>query len=180
MNQVPSPDGARVGAVVTYQGNHLRIPLIVIGVLVALTLISVTIVRLGDLSDTYITTAQAKQVRELFFVDRNDGSIAIVDARNGSVIDTVAPGTNGFLRGTLRGLARERRRLGVGAETPFILSARVDGRLTLDDPISKRQVDLKSFGATNAAVFEQFLTVRPATKRPEDKSSPPIAPLFIS
>ena len=130
-----------------------RLPLYLIGAVLALTLISVTIVRLGDLSTSFVSTAAAQNARALKFEDRVDGAIAVIDARDGGVIDMIAPGSNGFLRG----LARERKRMGQGAEMPFILIARADGRLTLDDPVSKRQVDLKSFGVTNAHVFEKFL-----------------------
>ena len=69
-------------------------------------------------------------------------------------------GANGFLRGTLRGLARERKRQGVGAEQPFRLIGRADGRLTLEDPATGRRVDLESFGPTNAAVFAQMLMAK--------------------
>lgn len=135
-----------------------RLPLYAIGAVLALTLISVTIVRVGNLGTSFITTAAAQTERALKFEDRVDGAIAVIDARDGGLIDLIAPGSNGFLRGALRGLARERKRMGQGAEVPFMLVARIDGRLTLDDPVSKRQVDLKSFGPTNARVFEQFLT----------------------
>ena len=37
------------------------------------------------------------------------------DAENDRVIDTIAPGEGNFVRGTMRGLARERKRSGVGA-----------------------------------------------------------------
>jgi putative photosynthetic complex assembly protein len=137
-----------------------RFPLYAIGALLALSVISVSIVRVGDFSDSYVSTAAPTSERALRFTDRADGSIAITDGSDGSLVDVVAPGTNGFLRGALRGLARERRRSSIGAEPPFILTARLDGRLTLDDPATNRQVDLKSFGVTNAGVFEALLTKR--------------------
>jgi len=79
-------------------------------------------------------------------------------------VDVVAPGTNGFLRGTLRGLARERKRQGIGPEAPFRLTAHDDGRLTLADPATGRRVDLESFGPTNAAVFSQLLVAGGAAR----------------
>ena len=45
-------------------------------------------------------------------------------ADTGQVVHSVAPETNGFLRGTMRGLARERKRMGVGPELPFDLIGR--------------------------------------------------------
>ena len=73
------------------------------------------------------------------------------------MVETVAPGTNGFLRGTMRGLARERKRQGIGAELPFRMIGRADGRLTLEDPGTGRRVDLGSFGPTNAAAFARLM-----------------------
>jgi len=96
-------------------------------------------------------------VQQLRFEDRDDGGIAVRDARSGALLATVAPGTNGFLRSTMRGLVRERKRQGLGPELPFELIARVDGRLTLIDPGTHRRIDLESFGPTNSAVFARLL-----------------------
>lgn len=98
--------------------------------------------------------------RALKFVDLPDGDVAVIDARDGSTIETVT-GESGFFRGTLRGLARERKRAGFGPEIPFDLVARADGRLTLIDPATGRRVDLESFGPVNAAVFARLLPTPP-------------------
>jgi putative photosynthetic complex assembly protein len=100
--------------------------------------------------------APAVAERALRFVDLPDGGIAIVDAASGAVIDT-AQGEQGFLRGTLRGLLRERKRRGLGREAALLLIARADGRLTLTDPSTGERIDLESFGPTNAAVFARWL-----------------------
>jgi putative photosynthetic complex assembly protein len=94
--------------------------------------------------------------RELKFEDRADGSVAVIDAKSGMLVETIR-GEAGFLRSTLRGLARERIRAGFGAEKPFELIGRADGRLTLRDPVTQRRVDLESFGPTNAANFARLL-----------------------
>lgn len=80
------------------------------------------------------------------------------------MLDTIAPGTNGFLRSAMRGLVRERKRQGLGAEQPFELLGRADGRLTLVDPGTGRRIDLESFGPSNAAVFVRLLA--PSTGDP--------------
>lgn len=94
--------------------------------------------------------------RALHFEDRPDGSIAVVDAVSGETFETVS-GQAGFVRGTLRGLVRERKRQSIGAEQPFMLLGRADGRLTLHDPATGRLIDLESFGPTNAAAFARLL-----------------------
>ena len=59
-----------------------------------------------------------------------------------------------------RGLARERKRKGLGPELPFELIGRADGRLTLADPGTGRRVDLDSFGPDNSAVFASLMLAR--------------------
>lgn len=101
--------------------------------------------------------------RRLRFVDRPDGGIDVIDDDSGAAVDRVH-GEQGFLRGTLRGLARERRRRALGADAPLVLIARADGRLTLADPATGQRIDLESFGPTNAAVYAHWLG-RPPTRK---------------
>lgn len=147
------------------------VPLFAMGALVVGCLVAVTAVRVTGVGAVHEPDAAAVEVREFRFEDRPDGSIAVLDASGRRLVDTVAPGSNGFLRGTMRGLARERKREGVSADLPFRLVGRVDGKLTLEDPGTGRRVDLGSFGPTNAAVFAHIMadhrTDAPATARVE-------------
>jgi putative photosynthetic complex assembly protein len=98
--------------------------------------------------------------RTLRFEDRPDGSIAVVDGRTGELVASVQ-GEQGFLRGALRALSRERRARGLGPEQPFELIARPDGRLTLVDPVTEQRIELESFGPTNAGRFASLLGPAP-------------------
>jgi len=135
-----------------------RLPLYSAAALILAALLLVVGVRSTGQGEVRTPQAAVLAERLLHFVDQPDGSIRILDARDGRLIDTVAPGTNGFLRGTLRGLARERGREGIGPEIAFRLTGRSDGRLLLEDPATRRLVDLGSFGPTNATVFARLLT----------------------
>jgi putative photosynthetic complex assembly protein len=132
-------------------------PLMAMAALVLSCLIGVSAVRLSGMSAIQQADAATLSTRQLRFEDRDDGGIAVLDAANGALLTTVAPGTNGFLRSTMRGLVRERKRQGIGPELPFELLGRSDGRLTLIDPGTGRRVDLESFGTTNSAVFARLL-----------------------
>ena len=136
-----------------------RGPLMGAALLVVFALAVVSLVRLTGVGASHVPDAAAVMEREFRFEDRSDGSIAVIDARDGRIVETVT-GANGFLRGTLRGLARERKRQGVGPEQAFRLIGRADGRLTLLDPATGRRVDLESFGPTNAGVFAHMLVAR--------------------
>ena len=105
-----------------------------------------------DLSAVREPDASPVKVLQLRFEDRPDGSIAVLDYKTGKQIDAVQ-GEAGFVRGTLRGLAQERKRRGLDSGPPFELIYRADGRLTLSDTATGRLVDLESFGPTNAGTF---------------------------
>lgn len=138
-----------------------RAPLFAAGALVVLALLGVSAVQVSGVGAQRVTDAAAVSVRELLFEDRSDGSIAILDAGSRQQIDRVPPASNGFLRGTMRGLARERKRQGIGPEVAFQLIGRADGRLTLLDPGTGRRVDLASFGPTNVSAFSRLMRAQP-------------------
>ena len=111
-----------------------------------------------DLGRAMYRTGVPVESRDLRFADRTDGAVVISEAGTGRVVDVASPGTNGFLRSTMRGLARDRKRQDLGAEAPFRLTRWADGRLSLQDEATGRSIDLGAFGATNAAVFAHLMT----------------------
>ncbi|MBI3348538.1 MAG: photosynthetic complex assembly protein PuhC [Burkholderiales bacterium] len=137
------------------------VPLAAMATLVLSCLVGVGAMRLSGMSAVQQADAPTLSARQLRFEDRDDGGIAVLDAGNGALLTSVAPGTNGFLRSTMRGLVRERKRQGIGPELPFELLGRADGRLTLVDPGTSRRIDLESFGPTNSAVFARLLPKSP-------------------
>jgi putative photosynthetic complex assembly protein len=128
----------------------------------ALALAAVAAVRLSG-GPPATPDAPTVQQRSLRFEDRSDRGIAVVDAATGVTLETLH-GEQGFVRGTLRGLVRERKRQGIGGDAPLQLLARADGRLTLADPLTDRRIDLESFGASNAAVFARWLPSDPTPR----------------
>jgi len=95
--------------------------------------------------------------RDILFSDRVDGGIAIRDASTGQLIGEIPPGEGGFVRGALRGFARERRLQNPGMESPLRLAAVQGGAIVLEDPVSGRWTDLRAFGATNVQSFADIL-----------------------
>ena len=127
------------------------------GVLIVATIIGAAVVRYYIGVDTFPPTARAVGSRDLRFEDRTDGSLAVFNAGDGTVLEVLPPGSNGFMRATLRGLVRERKREEVGATPPFRLTAYADGRLTLEDTGTGRRIDLEAFGQTNLQAFTRLL-----------------------
>ncbi len=131
-----------------------RGPLLGLASVLLITLLAIASARYAGVS-TRAPDAAALSVRELRFEDTPEGAVAVIDGVTGARIETVT-GEQGFLRGTLRGLARERKRANLGPEPNFQLIGRADGRLTLADPATGQRIDLESFGPTNAAVFARW------------------------
>ncbi len=127
--------------------------------LLLFTLGSVALVRITGNGPDQLAAATVAE-RLLRFEDRPGGGVAVIDGETGKLL-TVMTGEQGFLRGAVRALARDRNARKIGPEQPFKLISRTDGRLTLFDPVSGQRVDLESFGTSNAGVFVPFLTMQP-------------------
>ena len=130
-----------------------------VGFLLVFTLSSVALVRLTGNGPDQLAAATVTE-RLLRFEDSPDGGVAVIDGVTGQLLTTMR-GEQGFLRGAIRALARDRTARKIGAEQPFRLISYAGGRLTLLDPVSSQRVDLESFGPTNAGVFAPLLTIQP-------------------
>lgn len=127
----------------------------------ALLLLVVVGLRLSGFQPGEPLTAVVSE-RSLRFADGDDGSVRVTDGTGGELLAEMR-GEQGFLRGVLRGLARERRAHALPQDPPFVLSLHRDGRLMLTDPLTSQRIDLVSFGPDNAAVFRRWLPGPPST-----------------
>jgi putative photosynthetic complex assembly protein len=142
------PRGALIGAAILVFGSILL----------------VVVARLTGYSPAKPAPSAVVEAYDLRFEDRPDGAIVVSLAPDGRLVETLAPGTNGFVRGVLRGLARERRADHIDESPPFRLTRWADGRLSLDDPSTGRHVDLEVFGPTNAGAFAEILIASSSLK----------------
>lgn len=132
-------------------------PAIVIG-LFALICVALVIWGRDSSSNTSNDIVAPTQIRVLRFVDQPDGSINVIDQSTEQLVQNFQ-GEQGFLRGTLRALVRERKLRGVdtATERAFELIAHSGGRLTLRDPATSASIALESFGPSNTAVFARLI-----------------------
>lgn len=100
--------------------------------------------------------APSVQVTHLSFRDLAGGGIDVINAKTQEHITTL-DGEEGFVRGALRVLSRERLRRGLDDRDPFELHRRQDGRLTLIDPRTGIRLDLESFGPQHAGSFARLM-----------------------
>jgi putative photosynthetic complex assembly protein len=138
-----------------------RVPLMAAIGLVCVVVLAVAAARLAGVPATPGAIRDVPlQSRLLSFEDAKDGSIVVHDVTSGDTVAVAGPGTNGFLRGSLRGLMRVRKQEEIAPLTPYKLELMPNGQLVLEDTANAMQIDLNAFGHTNAAVFKAFLDTK--------------------
>ena len=101
------------------------------------------------------------QSRSLRFIDACRRSMVIQDVAKGSIASVIQPGEQtGFIRGVMRGLARERRMHGIDDGPPFTLTLWENGQLSLTDDATGRSIEMTAFGTANRASFAALLPAR--------------------
>ena len=117
-------------------------------------------------------TLAVQEELSLRFGDTPDGDVVVLDAHTAQRL-AVYSGEQGFLRGTLRALVRERRRWAPNNDAPFVLRRFSDASLLLLDPVSGQQILLDSFGPSNKAVFARLLPDPAPSSRVEPEGTAP-------
>lgn len=105
-----------------------------------------------------------KRSAQLVFKDGQNGEIVIeVVKREGEKINIIKEmsleGEQGFLRGILRAMARERIKRQLSPAVPFELKIDQEDHLSLNDPLTKSAINLDAFGPDNVGVFIQIMDV---------------------
>lgn len=141
-----------------------RVALIGIAVILLFTMALAGAVNLGlvpkSADPTLSRSAQnisPVQTRELRFADRADGAVVISDAKSGETVKIIEFGEGGFVRATLRRMAKARAAAGIGAEPPFKLVKWENGALSLTDPQTGRDAEIHGFGADHSKAFVEML-----------------------
>lgn len=134
----------------------LKKPLIAAGLLIGFVLVMTAGVRLTGQGAWRAADSPAVETLSLKFHDREDGAVVVVDAATDAEIFVYGAGSHGFIRSTVRAVARHRKLAGLPPDEPFALQRLADGRLVLADPLTGRFVGLNGFGAPNVEEFAQL------------------------
>ena len=146
------------------QQHFPRGPVIATGILLAAALLLVSASKTAEVGTMRVSVEHSLVSRDLSFADRADGAVVVSSFPDGAEVTILAPGTNGFIRGVLRGLSRERMLSGMSYAEPFRLVRGAGGRLSLIDLATGREIELNSFGPTNVLAFAKLLTEGRAAK----------------
>lgn len=135
-------------------------PILAAGLLVVIAIGAALVGRLAGVGTLALPASPTVRSVDLVFSDHRDGSVRVVNAADSRLVLTVPPGEGGFMRGVMRGLARDRKMRGLGPDLPFRLERRENGMLILLDPATGREIALGSFGPTNLEAFSQLLPTK--------------------
>lgn len=146
-----------------------RVPLMLMGGMVAISLVLTASVTLGFFERQSIP-AEARAAagvkpavtRTLRFIDEADGTVRVEDGATSKVLQRFGQGEGGFIRASVRSLVHQRRIRGEGSAVPFTLTQWDNDTLTLADPVTGGSVEVSSFGPMNRAVFANLLPVQEA------------------
>lgn len=103
---------------------------------------------------------QAVGMRDLIFkTNPRDASaeMDVIDATTGQTVRHFGPTEGGFVRGSLRGLARLRTTQGISPDEPYRLTEWPGGRMTLQDRRTGMIVEVNAFGVTSVEGYRALL-----------------------
>ena len=95
--------------------------------------------------------------RDLHFADREDGAVVISDAATDEIVTVIPFGEGGFVRATMRRMAKTRAAAGIGSEPSFKLIRWKNGALSLQDPQTGKDAEIYGFGPDHTAIFAGML-----------------------
>lgn len=127
--------------------------------LVLFTLVAVVVAQAFGYKAGQPLPDNVVEQRDLRFTDGSAGIVHIWDAASNVQLGSIEPGNENFVRGVLRGFARDRRSHALGTQTPFRLARHADGRLTIEDLATGRRINLQAFGQTNVGAFQRLLAM---------------------
>lgn len=124
---------------------------------VAFAVLAAAFGRYAGVGTLSLPASPAVHAQDFLFTDTRDGSITVLKAADRQAVLVVPLGEGGFMRGVMRGLARDRKMRGLGPDLPFRIERRQNGMIILIDLATGREIALGSFGPTNLEAFSRLL-----------------------
>ena len=134
------------------------IPPVIIKAMFALVFATLAMVAFARLTDQPMVavppTAEVLRERTVSLIGGGAQAVTVLD-ENGAVLADLAHG--GFVTVIQNGLQRQRLMHGVDPDLPVRIVEYANGRLSVHDDLTDWSVELRNFGADNAAAFVRLM-----------------------
>tara|TARA_B100000941_G_scaffold200856_1_gene145985 strand:+ start:59 stop:478 length:420 start_codon:yes stop_codon:yes gene_type:complete len=94
---------------------------------------------------------------KLIYIEQNDDLATKILNENGSTLVEYPEGEQSFVSTVLTVINRDRLKRNLDTSGPVILQQKENGRLSIFDPSSEKELDLMGFGQDNILVFRDIL-----------------------
>lgn len=122
-----------------------------------ITVLVVAFAQWADTSALRTNIGAPAFAQEVQFLPLEGDRIAVQSVADGALITTVEAGTDGLLRGALRGLNMSRSQSDLELAAPFILQRFEEDGVYLADPLTGRSIRLESFGPLETGATADLL-----------------------
>ena len=94
---------------------------------------------------------------KLIYIEQSDDLATKILNENGSTLVEYPEGEQSFVSTVLTVINRDRLKRNLATSGPVILQQKENGRLSIFDPSSEKELDLMGFGQDNILVFRDIL-----------------------
>ena len=94
---------------------------------------------------------------KLIYIEQSDDLATKILNENGAILVDYPKGEQSFVSTVLTVINRDRLKRNLDKSDPLILQKKDNGRISIFDPSSKKEIDLMAFGEDNILVFRDIL-----------------------
>ena len=94
---------------------------------------------------------------KLIYIEQSDDLATKILNENGAILVEYPKGEQSFVSTVLTVINRDRLKRNLDKSDPLILQKKDNGRISIFDPSSKKEIDLMAFGEDNILVFRDLL-----------------------
>jgi putative photosynthetic complex assembly protein len=139
------------------RGSFPRLPLYSAFALVAFAFVTIIFSQLTGIGSMLTDPGRPVDMVDLTIRQGDGDRVEVSDANSGKILADFAPGEGGFVRGSMRALARMRMTADVDVNEPYRVIKWSSGAVSLSDTRTGQRIYLNAFGPDQVAAFEKFL-----------------------
>jgi putative photosynthetic complex assembly protein len=94
---------------------------------------------------------------KLIYIEQSDDLATKILNENGAILVEYPKGEQSFVSTVLTVINRDRLKRNLDKSDPLILQKKENGRISIFDPSSEKEIDLMAFGEDNILVFRDIL-----------------------